>query len=92
MSNDNKNPTESALPGTGLTPYELACLTACVPVSGNPQIDELIAIRMKLNIATEMMAALIATDKVGSISYPVERSLEYANALIAEFFTQNKKS
>jgi hypothetical protein len=68
---------------TGLTPTEIAALTARVPCSGNPEIDAIITQSLRFSVATEVLAAALAGDK--SIEYGINLALRGADALLEAF-------
>lgn len=76
------------MPITGLDPYELACLSARVPLSGNPAIDKLIAISMRMEIAKCAMEGLLANGAVGEAA--VTEAVATADAFLAKFFKSDK--
>jgi hypothetical protein len=66
-----------------LSKIEMACLTACVPCSGDPQIDAIIRVSLRLKLATEFEKALI-TNYGSRGANPIE-ALRHADELMAQF-------
>lgn len=81
----------------GLTPKEIAAITACVPCSGTPYIDAIITQGLRFRTATSAMESLLraytADNKANTLFQPGEvlaehvaqEAIAYADALLAAF-------
>lgn len=71
--------------------YEIACVSSCVPATGDPQLDAIISASLRYRTASAMMEALLARQEEGSIiqdkDFPsfARQAVEAADALIAQF-------
>lgn len=73
---------------TGLTPKEIAAITACVPCSGTPYIDAIITQGLRFRTATAAMESIIINEDAKGKFRPdgvAAASIAYADALIAAF-------
>jgi hypothetical protein len=75
----------ASIPPNPLASFEIAALTARVPVSGSPTIDTIISTSLRYHTAVEFMAAIIRTG--GHLSYDIaaREALAATDALLKRF-------
>jgi hypothetical protein len=68
-----------------LTKIEMAALTARVPCTGDEQLDSIISVSLRVQIASEIMTSLVKIESDLEPKVVAERALEYADALLKLF-------
>ena len=71
-----------------LSKYEMACLTAQVPCTDDPILNQIISASLRLRIATDMLNGMLSGDFVKQekrAHFLAELALEQADALLKQF-------
>lgn len=68
-----------------LSKYEIACITAGVPATGDPLLDQIITTGLRFKTAAEILGHIIQIPGTTTSNEDVKSAMELSTMLIKEF-------